>query len=63
MADTLNDRVAGSSVIIVISTLIDQVTYLNMHTAVRALNLSDASNDKETALDYQRIILYSLLFS
>ena len=52
MADTLNDRVAGSSVIIVISPLKalieDQVTYLNTHTAVKAINLSDVSNDKET---------------
>ena len=52
MADTLNDRVAGSSVVIVISPLKalieDQVTYLNTHTAVKAINLSDVSNDKET---------------
>ena len=52
MADTLNDRVAGSSVIIVISPLKalieDQVTYLNTHTAVTAINLTEVSNDKET---------------
>ena len=52
MADTLNDRVAGSSVIIVIyplkALIEDQVTYLNTHTAVKAINLSDVSNDKET---------------
>ncbi len=52
MADTLNDRVAGSSVIIVISLLKalieDQVAYLNTHTAVTAINLTDVSNDKET---------------
>ena len=52
MVDTLNDRVAGSSIIIVISPLKalieDQVTYLNTHTAVKVINLSVVSNDKET---------------